>query len=65
VVDVMNTYTDAPTIFGPRTFTDKVHIQTQIPLTITSYQDGKQTAVEEWRISAPIPDAVLYRLKAE
>jgi branched-chain amino acid transport system substrate-binding protein len=30
---------------------------------VMSYADGKETPVEEWKITETIPDAVLYRLK--
>ncbi|KJF70619.1 ABC transporter substrate-binding protein [Agrobacterium arsenijevicii] len=54
---------DTPTVIGLRTFTPKMHIQTQAPLMITSYADGKQTYLEDWRISSDIPTTVLYRSK--
>ena len=63
VVAVMNTYRDEPTVLGPRTFTDKLHIQTHIPMFVTEIKDGKQNFIEEWRISSEIPNDVLYRLK--
>lgn len=61
VVAEMNTYKDHPTFMGPRSFTPKLHVQTDSPLLITSYADGKQNFVEEWRIGEPVPEAVLYR----
>jgi len=63
VVAEMEKYTDEPTVLGPRSFTHKLHIQTNIPLTITETADGKQTTVQEWRIKEEIPPAVLYRTK--
>ena len=63
VVAIMEKYTDEPTVLGPRSFTHKLHISTNIPLTITDTADGKQTVVQEWRIKEEIPPAVLYRLK--
>jgi branched-chain amino acid transport system substrate-binding protein len=63
VVAIMQKYTNEPTALGPRSFTPKMHIQTDIPLTIVDIADGKQTAVTQWRIKEPIPVAVLYRLK--
>ncbi|EWY37763.1 hypothetical protein N825_09285 [Skermanella stibiiresistens SB22] len=53
---------DAPTVLGPRSFTNKLHIQTDIPLLITSFAGDKQSFVEEWRVGKTIPDPVLYRL---
>ena len=63
VVAIMNKNHDAPTVLGPRTFTSKLHVQTDIPMFIMSYADGKETPGEQWRIKDTIPDAVLYRLK--
>ncbi len=63
VVAIMQNYTNEPTVLGPRSFTPRLHIQTNIPLTIVDIADGKQTAVAQWRIKEQIPVAVLYRLK--
>ncbi|WP_284946397.1 ABC transporter substrate-binding protein [Acidisoma cladoniae] len=63
VVAIMQKYTNEPTALGPRSFTPRMHIQTDIPLTIVDIADGKQTAITQWRIKEPIPVAVLYRLK--
>jgi len=63
VVAEINTYTNAPTILGPRTFSPKLHVQTDMPMIVVSYGDDKRVPVEEWRIKETIPDAVLYRLK--
>jgi len=48
------------TILGPRIFTPKLHVQTQIPLIISSYIDGKQTYVGEYKIGETIPEEILY-----
>lgn len=63
VVAEINTYTNAPTILGPRTFSPKLHVQIDMPMIVVSYGDDKRVPVEEWRIKETIPDAVLYRLK--
>ncbi len=63
VVAALETYKDVPTVLGLRTFTSQLHIQTRSPLLITGYADGKQSFVEEWRISDDIPKDVLYRTK--
>lgn len=63
VVAILNKATDEPTVLGPRTFTPKMHIQISEPMFVMSYADGKETPVEEWKISDTIPDAVLYRMK--
>lgn len=63
VVAVLNKLDKAPTILGPRSFTPKLHIQTDMPMIVVSYADDKRTPVVEWQIHDTIPDAVLYRLK--
>jgi branched-chain amino acid transport system substrate-binding protein len=62
VVAQIETYTNEPTILGPRTFSKLLHIQVQTPLTITELSNGKQSAAGEYTITAPIPNDVLYRL---
>ncbi|WP_244491997.1 ABC transporter substrate-binding protein [Aureimonas sp. AU12] len=63
VVALINEMKDAPTVIGPRTFSPKLHIQTQNPMIVVSYEGDKETPVETWTISQTIPDPVLYRLK--
>jgi branched-chain amino acid transport system substrate-binding protein len=63
VVAEINSYTNAPTTLGPRTFTPKLHVQIDMPMFVVSYGDDKRVPVEEWRIKETIPDAVLYRLQ--
>ncbi len=63
VVAILNKDHDASTVLGPRTFTPKLHVQTAMPMFVMSYADGKETPVEEWKISDTIPEPVLYRLK--
>lgn len=63
VVDILNKVKDEPTVLGPRSFTPKLHVQAAMPMFVMSYADGKETPVEEWKITDTIPDAVLYRLK--
>ncbi|REF73422.1 ABC transporter substrate-binding protein [Paracoccus versutus] len=63
VVAEMNTYAEVPTVLGPRSFSPMIHIQTNVPLLITEFRDGKQSMVGEWRIDQPIPDNVLFRTK--
>ncbi|WP_284944321.1 ABC transporter substrate-binding protein [Acidisoma cladoniae] len=60
---IMQTYTDQPTVLGPRSFTPRMHIQTNIPMTIVDIAGGKQIAITQWQVKAPIPLAVIYRLK--
>ncbi|WP_027134134.1 ABC transporter substrate-binding protein [Geminicoccus roseus] len=63
VVDVMNTYKDEPTLLGPRTFTPMLHIQDQPLELIAMVGSGKGEVIDQWRISEPVPQEVLYRLK--
>jgi branched-chain amino acid transport system substrate-binding protein len=63
VVALLNKADNQPTVLGPRTFTPKLHVQISEPMFVMSYADGKETPVEEWKITETIPDAVLYRLK--
>lgn len=63
VVALLNQAKNEQTALGPRSFTPKLHVQIDEPMIVVSYADGKQTPVEEWKISETIPDAVLYRLK--
>lgn len=63
VVAVMNGFKDEPTILGPRTFTDKLHIQDRAPYMIVEIGDKKGKVVDSWRISQTVPNDVLYRLK--
>ena len=66
VVAKMETFKDEPTTLGPRTYTAKWHIQTDLPMTITELTEnaGKvsQNVVTTWRISDQIPDNVLLRI---
>ena len=63
VVAVLNSFHDEPSILGPRSFTDKLHIQVRSPLLIVSIANRNGKVVDSTRISEPIPNDVLYRLK--
>jgi branched-chain amino acid transport system substrate-binding protein len=63
VVEVMNTFTDEPTILGPRSFSPKLHDQDRANYFIIEINDGKGKVLEDWRISEAVPNDVLYRLK--
>lgn len=62
VVDIMNTYDNEPTVLGPRTFTPDLHVQTQMPMFVVSYENDARSPVAEWTISDTIPTEVLYRI---
>ena len=63
VVAVMNGFKDEPSLLGPRTFTDKLHIQDRAPYMVVEIADKKGKVIDTWRISQAIPNDVLYRLK--
>jgi branched-chain amino acid transport system substrate-binding protein len=63
VVAKLETYTDVPTVLGPRSFSSKYHIQTQIPMMIESVENGADKVIDSQPLSEAIPNDVLYRLK--
>ena len=63
VVPIMEQYKDEMTFMGPRTFTSKFHIQTNVPMQIIKYTDGKPKDIDKYRIAEDIPVKVLFRTK--
>jgi branched-chain amino acid transport system substrate-binding protein len=63
VVKKLETYKDVPTVLGPRSFSPKLHIQTQIPMMIEEVADGADKVIDSQTVSEAIPNDVLYRLK--
>jgi branched-chain amino acid transport system substrate-binding protein len=63
VVPIMEQYKDEMSFMGPRTFTSKFHIQTNAPLQIIKYTDGKPKDIDKYRITEEIPVKVLFRTK--
>ena len=63
VVAKMETFSDVPTVLGPRSFSKSYHIQTKIPMMIEEVADGKDKVIDSQPLSDAIPDDVLYRLK--
>lgn len=55
VVEQLNRMKDEPTLFGPRTFSSKLHIQDSVPLLISEVRNGKPGIVDKWTISTPVP----------
>lgn len=55
VVAEMEKMNKEPTIFGPRTFTSKLHIQDSVPMLISEIKGGKPGIVDKWTISTPVP----------
>jgi branched-chain amino acid transport system substrate-binding protein len=61
VVQEMETYTDAPTALGPRSFNHETHIQTSIPFVINLIEDGQGKVVGN-TVAPNIPREILYRV---
>jgi branched-chain amino acid transport system substrate-binding protein len=59
----MEQYKDQASFMGPRTFTSKFHIQTNVPMQIVKYSDGKPKDVDQFRIAEELPVKVLFRAK--
>ena len=63
VVAKLNIFTNEPTILGPRSFTSKLHIQTQIPMMVEEVSNNADKVIDHWTLPGPVPTNVLYRLK--
>lgn len=63
VVAVLNAFRDEPSILGPRSFSPQLHIQDRSPFLIVSISNHTGKVIDSWRVSEPIPNEVLYRLK--
>jgi branched-chain amino acid transport system substrate-binding protein len=63
VVPIVEQYRDEPTLMGPLSFSDKLHIQDHSALQILKYEKGKPKDVGTYRISEPVPFQVLFRTK--
>jgi len=61
VVKELEKMKDEKTLFGPRTFTDKIHHQNRGRYLITEVKNGKPGVVDEWTISEPIPVEYLVK----
>jgi len=61
VVAELEKFRDFPTRFGPRTFTNRLHIQDSARYLIMGFNAGKPAPIEYWTISAPVPTNVLFR----
>jgi branched-chain amino acid transport system substrate-binding protein len=62
-VAVLNSLRDEPSILGPRSFSPQLHIQDRSPFLIVSISNHTGKVIDSWRVSEPIPNEVLYRLK--
>ncbi len=63
VVAKLETFTNVPTVLGPRSFSKKLHIQVQVPMMIEDVVDGADKVIDSQDMSDPVPNDVLYRLK--
>jgi branched-chain amino acid transport system substrate-binding protein len=63
VVAKLETFQDVPTVLGPRSFTNKLHIQVKIPLMIEDVVNGADKVIDNQDLSEAVPNDVLYRLK--
>lgn len=55
VVEQLNRMKDEPTLFGPRSYSAKLHIQDSVPMLISEVRNGKPGIVDKWTISTPVP----------
>jgi len=60
VVAELEKMRDEPTLFGPRTFTDELHIQNTARYLIAEVTNGEFGIVDEWTISEPVPMEILF-----
>ncbi len=54
-------FSDEPTLFGTRTFTQDLHHQNRARLLIAEVKQGKPAVVDQWTISKPVPLDVLLK----
>ncbi len=60
VVAELEKMQNEPTLFGPRTFTDKLHHQNQATYKLVEVTGGKPAYIGEWTISEPVPMEILF-----
>lgn len=63
VVPLMEQYKDEPTMIGPKTFTSEYHIQLDAEMLILKYENSKPKVFDKFRMSEPLTQDVLFRLK--
>ena len=61
VVDELNKFRNEPTLLGPRSFSEDLHIQVQAQYLIMQIQDGKYSRIGYWTNSEPISQDLLFR----
>ena len=61
VVPILESYKDAPSFLGPRSFSSDLHIQQNADLLILRYIDRTPKVVDTYRLSQPVPVDVLFK----
>lgn len=61
VVAQLNRMSQEPTLFGPRSFSERLHIQDRVPLLISEIRKGKPGIVDQWTLSTPVPLGVALK----
>jgi branched-chain amino acid transport system substrate-binding protein len=59
----LETFENVTTVLGPRSFTNKLHIQVKIPLMIEDVVEGADKVIDAQDLTEAVPNDVLYRLK--
>jgi branched-chain amino acid transport system substrate-binding protein len=59
----LETFENVPTVLGPRSFTNKLHIQVKIPLMVEDVVEGADKVIDNQDLTEAVPNDVLYRLK--
>lgn len=60
VAAMLETFRNEPTVLGPRSFSDKLHIQTRMPMLIEEVAGGTDKVIDAQDLSEPVPAEVLY-----
>lgn len=61
VLPILESFTNRETMIGPKTFSSAYHIQLDSEMQILRYDAGKPKVVDSFRVSEPVPEAVLFR----
>jgi branched-chain amino acid transport system substrate-binding protein len=63
VVAKMEQFKDEPTVLGPRSFSNALHVQMRIPMQIEEAANQKFKVVDEWTLEEPVPTIVFFGQK--
>lgn len=61
VAAAFESYKEVPTLFGPYTFTNMLHIQDKAQIAVVGIKDGKPDSFELVDAAKPVPQEVLFR----